>query len=207
MLLLVDVTVAVDRRPAGIAVHRCGTLTPQDVRTHRAIAVTSPARALLDGAPGMTRQGLARAVNHALRTPFLNRSQLAEICGRSPLHPGTRLLTWFIDTSDGPTRSDCEDGFPVFCERFDLPRPQINVEVCGYEVDAYFPAEGLIVELDGWGFHRGRDSFERDRNRDADTLAAGDVTVRITWERMTTRPRQEADRLKAILAQRRGRAG
>ena len=53
----------------------------------------------------------------------------------------------------------------------------------------------MIVELDGWAFHRDRVSFESDRNRDADTLAAGLVTVRITWERMTTEPQHEADRL------------
>jgi very-short-patch-repair endonuclease len=70
-------------------------------------------------------------------------------------------------------------------------------------VDALFEAERVIVELDGWDLHRGRDSFERDRNRDADTLAGGVVTVRITWTRMTKTARKEAERLRSILAQRR----
>ena len=52
--------------------------------------------------------------------------------------------------------------------------------VAGYEVDAFFPAEKVIVELDSWEFHRDRSSFESDRDRDAATLAAGCVTVRIT---------------------------
>lgn len=67
----------------------------------------------------------------------------------------------------------------------------------------FFPAERLIVELDGWDYHRDRHSFESDRDRDADTLAAGAATIRITWERMTHAPRREADRLQAILEQRR----
>lgn len=79
----------------------------------------------------------------------------------------------------------------------------VNARVAGYEVDALFPAEGVIVELDSWAHHRARASFESDRNRDADTLAAGLVTVRITWRRFTRTPRAEAKRLEAILAARR----
>ena len=60
----------------------------------------------------------------------------------------------------------------------------------------------MIVELDGWDFHNDRRSFEADRARDADTLEAGYVTVRITWERLHESPRREAARLKKILATR-----
>jgi very-short-patch-repair endonuclease len=198
----IEVAVARHRRPRGIVVHRMGTLTGRDLRRHQGIAVTSLARALLDCAPRMRRRALARAVDDALRSPFLTRSQLADVCNHNPRHPGAGPLAWFIDTSDGPSRSDWEREFPVFCERFVLPRPQINAQVCGYEVDAYFEAEGLIVELDGWGFHQGRRSFESDRDRDADTLAAGLATVRITSQRMTETPGREAERLRAILARR-----
>jgi very-short-patch-repair endonuclease len=79
----------------------------------------------------------------------------------------------------------------------------MNVIICGYEVDAYFPDHGVIVELDGWAFHRDRATFESDRNRDADTLTAGLVTIRITWVRMTTDPQHEAERLHKILTRRR----
>ena len=48
-----------------------------------------------------------------------------------------------------------------------------------------FPAQQVIVELDGYEFHGTRQAFERDRERDATTLAAGYRTVRITWERLT----------------------
>jgi very-short-patch-repair endonuclease len=61
----------------------------------------------------------------------------------------------------------------------------------------------VIVELDGWPFHSSRFSFEDDRERDAITTAAGFVTVRITRQRFERQPEREADRLRAILAQRR----
>ena len=57
----------------------------------------------------------------------------------------------------------------------------------------------MIVELDGAEFHLDRHAFESDRDRDADLLAAGYVTVRITWERLTQQPAREAARLKTIL--------
>jgi very-short-patch-repair endonuclease len=80
----------------------------------------------------------------------------------------------------------------------------INVRVKGYEVDALFVDTRVIVELDGWSYHSSRRSFERDRERDTVLLAAGYVTVRITWERLTRQPEREAARLKAILESRAG---
>ena len=96
-----------------------------------------------------------------------------------------------------------EDDFPVFTREHDLPEPEMNATVAGYEVDAVFPVERVIVELDSWEFHQGHRSFESDRERDTATLEAGYVTVRLTWERCTGRPHEEARRLDQILRQRR----
>ena len=77
--------------------------------------------------------------------------------------------------------------------------------VAGYEVDALFVAERLIVELDSWDYHFDREAFERDRDRDADTLAADHETVRITWTRIEQQTAREAARLHQILELRRRR--
>ncbi len=103
----------------------------------------------------------------------------------------------------GPTRSEVEDAFLAFSAWFDLPRAEVNTRVAGYEVDALFRAECLIVELDGWEYHGTREAFEDDRERDAETLAAGFRAIRITWERLRDDPAKEADRLRAILSARR----
>jgi hypothetical protein len=122
---------------------------------------------------------------------------------RFPHHPGAGRLGGFIKRKGGPTRSGFEDDFPAFCRRFGLPEPVMAAKVAGCEVDALFPDEKVIVELDGWDFHCSRESFENDRERDATTLAAGCVTVRLTWERMHGRAVREAARLRTILDQRR----
>ena len=107
-----------------------------------------------------------------------------------------------LDTG-APTRSPLEDKFLPFCERFGLPTPKINTSVNGYEADAYFEAERVIVELDGYEFHSDRRTFESDRERDVHALANGVVTVRITEERLDGAPEREAQRLHAILRARR----
>jgi very-short-patch-repair endonuclease len=55
----------------------------------------------------------------------------------------------------------------------------------------------LVAELDG---RQHELQFETDREKDADLLAAGLRVVRVTWERLTERPAQEAARFRALLA-------
>jgi hypothetical protein len=148
---------------------------------------------------------LTRAFNDAWRARLLKPQSIADVVERFPRHPGARRLRGFIDVKGGPTRSGWEDGFPKFCKRNGLPEPVMCAHVAGYEVDALFVAERLIVELDGWDFHSDREAFESDRDRDADTLAADHETVRITWTRIEQRPAREAARLHRILELRRRR--
>lgn len=188
---------------AGITVHRTvHPLTRADARFQLGIRATTPARALLDISPGVHERRLARLVNDALLSPHCTRHQLRAMVDRHPTHRGVRHLTPFLDRTDGPTRSEFEDRFTRFCADYGLPEPRVNVRVAGHLVDAHFPAHRLIVELDGWEFHKDRAAFESDRNRDADTLQAGQATVRITWDRLTGAPAAEAARLRAILTQR-----
>lgn len=197
-----EVTARSDRRRRGIDVHRSTGLRRQDVTVQLGIRVTSPARTVLDLAPRLSDKALIRAVNDLRVAGFLHLSALSELLDRCPRHPGMKRLRSFIEQPIGPTRSRFEDEFVAFAERFGLPRPDINVFVGRHLVDALFAEQRVIVELDGYEFHRGRDSFERDRDRDADTLAAGLQTVRVTWKRLRYAPRKEATRLAAILNRR-----
>jgi hypothetical protein len=200
---LAEVTVPGDRRPPGIRTHRSRTLLSQDIRRHRGIRVTSPARTLLEIAPRLTDRQLARIVNDARLEGLLRLSDLVELLDRLPHHKDARRLAVFAHATGGPTRSEFEDAFLAFGERFGLPTPRVNVRIARHEVDALFPAQRVIVELDGYRYHHSRASFERDRERDAATLAAGHVTVRITWERLRDHPQREATRLHKILQARR----
>jgi very-short-patch-repair endonuclease len=62
-----------------------------------------------------------------------------------------------------------------------------NVRVAGHEVDFFWPAARLVVEIDGFRYHASRLSFEADRRRDADLAARGYRVVRVTWTQIERR--------------------
>jgi hypothetical protein len=190
-----------DPRPRGIVVHRA-KLNRRDVTVHYGIRVTSPARTLLDCAPTLTTRALTRAVNDARHLRILFLETLGQAVERYPNHPGSAAIKPLLERTDGATRSGWEDDFPGFCAHYGLPAPRLNVSVCGYVVDALFTDAKLIVELDSWEYHQDRAAFERDRERDAHTAAAGFLTVRITRERVGRDPAAEAERLLRTLAAR-----
>jgi len=183
--------------------HRAKTLARRDITKHWGIPVTTPCRTLLDSASRLTDPALARAVNDLRLARYLNLADLGELLARHPPTKATkRLRRQLAHPERSPTRSEFEAAFPAFAERAGLPQYKINADVAGHEVDVYFPAQRLAIELDGLEYHDGRYRFESDRDRDADLLAVGIPTVRITRERLSLKPAREAARLHAILAQR-----
>ncbi len=150
-------------------------------------------------APTLTKTQLTRLVNNARLDGHLRPDALQDILTRNPLHPGAKLLKPFAETTTNPTRSDFEDAFLAFTTKYNLPTPLINTKVNGYEVDASFPEHNLIVECDGYDYHKDRAAFESDRERDAHQLARGTPTVRLTRERLEQTPDREAARLTTIL--------
>ena len=202
-----EVTVPRERRPKGVHVHRSRVLEWRDRTRQHGIPVTSPARTVLDCAPRADEARLTRLVNDALQSGHLARDALAELLIRCGHHRGAGRLQRFALEGGRPTRSEFEDAFNAFTKRFGLPDAELNVDVNGREVDAFFRAEGVIVELDGFEFHSSWTAFERDRRQDADALAVGLVTVRVTWDRLIHRSADEAQRLHAILRRRRGETG
>jgi hypothetical protein len=196
-----EVIVTWDRRRPGIKTHQA-SLARSDIRRHLGIRVTSPARTIFDVAPRLTDKALTRAINELRIKRLLKLEHLAELAARLPRHPGTSRIAPLIETPKGPTRSAFEDMFPAFAERFDLPPYELNARAAGYEVDVLFPQQRVIVELDGYEFHSTPRAYENDRERDANTLAAGFETVRMTWVRMTQAAEKEAERLHAILRNR-----
>ena len=201
-----EVTAPGLRRRNGIRAHRA-RLTRNDTSMQQGLRVTSPARTLLDMAPRLTDKQLRRAFNELRLSHNLTEEQLRDVLERFPRHPGAQRLRALAGMHRGATRSGLEDKFADFCERWGLPEPRLNEKINGREVDAYFPNERLIVEIDGYDVHSGRVSFEDDRDRDAEMLALDLPTVRVTEERMDNEPEREAERLRRILANRSAAAG
>ncbi|MGZ4344524.1 MAG: endonuclease domain-containing protein [Solirubrobacteraceae bacterium] len=95
-----------------------------------------------------------------------------------------------LDAEDdsGYTRSRAERILRDLIHDADLDRPLFNEPVLGFVVDAVWPDQRLIVEVDGYAYHRHRAAFERDRRRDQQLIAAGYRVIRVTWIQLRDRP-------------------
>ena len=192
-----EVSAPHDRRRHGIRAHRTQTLTRRDIRRRRNIRVTSPSRTVLDIQDRLTDAQLVRIVNRLRLDGHLKATELRRLLAASA------RIARLIDPAQAPTRSGKEDDFVVFCREHGLPRPTVNTRLFGYEIDALFAAEKVIVEIDHWETHNSYLSFESDRRRDAVAAEHGHLTVRVTTARLAADPEGEAARLHRILASRR----
>ena len=87
-----------------------------------------------------------------------------------------------------PTRSEMEERFLALCDHNGVPRPKVNTHIEGEEVDFAWRDRRLIVEVDGYAYHRAPSTFESDRERDVMLVLAGWRVMRFTWTQLTTRP-------------------
>ena len=182
------------RMRPGITTFRTTTLRRRDVTTNFGIRVTTVVRTIIDIEPRLTDPQLIRAIQDARHARHLRPGTLADLLRRC------RRARELIDPSQNPTRSKHEDDFVAWAERHGLPTPRTGVKVNGKEVDALFPQERVIVELDSVEFHDDPISFRTDRLRDRGSAAHGFVTVRLLREDLTD---EDAELLHQTLAQRR----
>jgi very-short-patch-repair endonuclease len=162
------------KRP-GLLLHRA-VLAPDEITVRDGIPVTTPARTLLDLAGVLQRHQLQQAINEAeiLRLPGPH-----HLASRYPTKRGTRALRALAPPTH--TKRDLEARFHTFLNDRRFPRPQTNTVIEGKEVDFAWPDRRLIIELDSWEYHRTRQAFEDDRQRDRHFAARGWRVIRVTW--------------------------
>jgi very-short-patch-repair endonuclease len=184
------------RKRKGIRLHRTGQLDPRDARRYQQLPIVSPARALLDIAPEISPRSLEWALDQALVKRLTNKTHIKAVLNTYPHRPGTPELNALLDP-DRPTtitRSPPEEQLLDRMRKAGLPPPEVNARVGNYTADFLWRDEKLIVELDGYDYHRGRAAFERDHQRDAEHHRLGHLVIRATG-------RQLARHLEALLVQ------
>jgi very-short-patch-repair endonuclease len=99
-----------------------------------------------------------------------------ELIARSNGRRGLSALLALLDYGPRPaveSKSDLESRFLDLAREAGLPLPQLNVLVEGFLVDAYWPKERLVIELQSWEHHGQRQAFERDNSKLARLQVAG----------------------------------
>jgi very-short-patch-repair endonuclease len=97
------------------------------------------------------------------------------------------------------SRSELEGHFLRLCRRHRLPAPEVNVRIGPFLVDFLWRERRLIVEVDGYRYHRGRLAFEADRSRDVELKLAGYDVVRLTYRQVVHHRERTARRLATLL--------
>jgi hypothetical protein len=151
--------------------------------------------------PQLPRRDLDRAIEQAERLRIFDLTALQRVIEASRGRSGLSPLRAAVQEAHAPepTRQELERLFAAFCGAYGIPRPAFNIWIEGFEVDACWPTAKVIVELDGWEYHRTRAAFERDRVRDATLELAAYRVRRVSWRWLRDEPEQVATVVKALL--------
>ncbi len=198
----IDITVPRRRRaPPGIVFHEA-KLHPADQTLHDGIPVTAIPRTLLDLAATLSPTQQDHAFWEAERLGLIDPHELRAFLARSHGRRGMARLRLLADRLLPPeltVRSPLERRFYELVRDAGLPPPALNVKVEGFEVDACWAEQRLVVELDGHAYHRGVDAFERDRRRDTRLQLAGYRVLRITQRRLDYESSSVLDELGRLI--------
>lgn len=193
------------RGPPAIELHRVRHLDARDTTRLRAIPITTVARTLVDLAGILDPDALADAMHEAEVKRLLDVEAVEAAIDRANGRRGTTALRAALEEpSTGPTRSELERRFRALCRSGGLPPARLNQPLIigdrELKPDALWPAQRVIVEVDGEDVHRTRRGFHQDRRRDAALAAEGYVVVRFTWQRIAHEHDQVLAELRRLLA-------
>ncbi len=153
-------------RRRGLRVHRSTTLTPDDTTRHRSIPITTPVRTMIDLATILMGRPLEHALDLGEQRGLVDFAELHEAIAAHPTRPGSPSLRAQLSRYTAGftvTRGELEERFLALCERHCLPRPNVNTRIDRFEVDFVWRDARLIVEVDGYAYHRSPSAFEDDR--------------------------------------------
>ena len=153
----------------------------EDATVWRGIPVTTVPRTLVDLAPYLTENDLARAFHEAGVRYGTTPEQVEAVLARRPNSPDAPKIRRVLYGDVKVTLSRLEDGFLDRLRDIGRPLPQTNRRVGRHMVDCRWPEHRLTVELDSYRYHRSRHTWEQDRRREREAYARGDDFRRYTY--------------------------
>jgi very-short-patch-repair endonuclease len=181
------------KRKDDLVVHRSMALEDWEVAEHDALALTTPARTLLDLAAVVPAHHLRRAAEAAVQLELYDHREVLRTLAAHPRRPGApALVALLADLRDHGTttmtRSDLEALFLQLCLDHGLPRPQVNRYEDEREIDFRWPVHHVVVETNGFAFHRTRRAFEDDHDKRLRLERDGWRVISLTWRQVERRP-------------------
>lgn len=183
------------------------TVPARDRTTRRGVRVTTPVPTVLDAAARLGVQRGARVFDDALSRHVVTLEGLRHGYLRRSGRRGQPVLDRLVDLATGGAVSEAER---VTHHQLRLAAivgwvANLPLDLPGYGravVDIAFPGCKVIVEVDGWAYHRGLRAFLVDGPRQTALAGDGWVVVRTHWHELTTSPEVFVANLRRVLATR-----
>jgi hypothetical protein len=178
---------------------------PRDRTVHRGLAVTTRATSVLEAAVRLGESEGARLLDTVLVRRRVTVAGLREVHTRTSARRGAVLARRLLALASGGARSEAERlahrrlgaaGITGWVADAELVLPGVGRVVA----DLLFAAEKVIVEIDGWAYHRELRAFLRDGPRQTALAAAGYVVLRTHWYELIEEPEAFLARLRRTLA-------
>lgn len=188
-------------RRSGLLIRGRPSLAVDDLGVSNGIPVTSPVRTLIDLTTELDIVAVERAVNNADKRDLVDPESLRAALNRYSGEPGVRPLRKLLDKlTFRLSDSDLEIYFRRIVEAAQLPMPLSKQRVNRFEVDFFWPELGLVVETDGFRYHRTPSAQTRDARRDREHVMAGMTPLRFTHYEVRYEPRRVRSSLTRTIA-------
>lgn len=187
----IDVSIrrASEVRLRGIRCHRRPSLHRGDITARLSIPLTQPVRTFLDLTTVAGPKTIERAINEADKLGVIDADSLRRALDDRPGEPGVRPLRRILDEHTFRLSDDeLERLFRPIAAAAGLPTPLTKHMVDKFEVDFFWPDLGLVVETDGWRYHRTPSAQTRDALRFQTHTAAGLTPLRFSHYQVKYEP-------------------
>jgi very-short-patch-repair endonuclease len=180
---------------------------PADRTMRQRIRVTTLVPTVLDAAVDLGLVEGAALVDTALQQRRVTLDELRRGRIRRSGRPGARVLDRLMHLAEGGAVSEAERITHAQLRAAGITGWVANlpVDVTGFGravLDVAFAAQKVIVEVDGWAYHRRLRAFLVDGPRQTALTADGWVVVRTHWYELTQTPEVFLANLRRVLATR-----
>jgi hypothetical protein len=182
-----------------VRIHRSARV-PEPSGVSGAIRFALPARAVADMAHGLDSVRQARAlVAGAVQRQWCSLGELGAELAQGPV-VGSAVFRQVLAEVAGGIRSVAEGDFSDLVARAGLPAPMYNARLFAGSTllavaDAWWPAAGVVAEVESREWHLSPEDWERTMLRHAKMTAAGILVLHFTPRQIRT----ESDQVAAII--------
>lgn len=203
-------TVSVPRRRRGsgrfvapLEVHR-RDLLDADVEVLRGVRVTRRPLTLLDAVP--LRPDGTTLLDRALQSGDATVCGLREALDRNAGRAGMAEARRIVEVVESDTESEAERRFADLMTTEGISGWLTQLPIGRYRADFAWLAEKLVVEVDGWAFHKDSVRFQSDHDKRNAFARLGFTVLAFTWHDVVNTPITVVEAVVEVLSDRRSAA-